>query len=140
MKFKYNVTTIRGDKIPIIDILITNSQNNVKVTYPCLVDSGAFMSVFHSEVAEALGIDLESIKEICPFGGVGKAKRTLIGKPYCVKLMVVSKGNNKEFDSMVLFSEDIDPNGYPILGRLGFFDRFDEISFDIAKGKFYLCF
>jgi hypothetical protein len=140
MKLKFNVTPVFGDRIPLVDVIITNPQNQLKMSYPAMVDSGAFMCVFHSEVADALEIDLAKIKEVVPFGGVGKAKRTLKGKPYIVKLMVMQKGKNHTFESLVLFSEDIDPDGYPLLGRQGFFDQFREISFDLANNKFYFLF
>ena len=138
MQFKYNYTPLGKEKLPLVDIIITNPVNKLKVSYPSLVDSGAFMSVFHNEVAYALGIDLSSIKEQVAFAGVGEVKRTLTGKLYVVDLMVSDRGNSHKFDAPVLFSDDLNPNGYPILGRQGFFNNFKNIIFSSTRSKVIL--
>jgi hypothetical protein len=140
MQFKYNFSSGRGgDLIPIVDVIITNPVNNEKVTYPCMVDSGAFMNVFHSDIADILGIDLTNVKPQM-FGGVGNKKQSLVGKPYIVKLLISQKGKSVPLDAYVLFSKDIDPNGLPLLGRRGFFNEFDSVCFEMKKGFFYFNF
>ncbi len=138
MQFKYKFTPRSGrDKIPLVDVIISNPKNKLKVSYPAMIDSGAFINVFHYDIADTLELDLTPIK-ITHFGGVGNINLDLEGKVYIVNLMVMQKGRNHSFESPVLFSKDIDPNGYPLLGRLGFFDQFNEISFDFNNDKFYL--
>ena len=138
MQFKYNFSKRSGgDKVPLIDVVVANPLNNTKVAYPAMIDSGAFMSVFHKDIADTLGLDLRKIKEI-NFGGVGNKKQSLKGKPALVQIMVAQKGQNHTFDEYVLFSSDIAPNGYPLLGRMGFFTHFENITFDINADRFYL--
>jgi hypothetical protein len=137
MQFKYNFSTRgRGDLVPIVDVTVTNPENDEKVDYPCMVDSGAFMNVFHSDIADVLGLDLTKVKPQM-FSGVGDKKPRLEGKPYIVNLMVAQKGKKHSFDAYVLFSNDIDPNGLPLLGRSGFFNEFDSVCFEMRKGIFY---
>ncbi len=136
MQFKYPFHSISHDKIPILDIRITNKDNGRAVNYRAMLDSGAFANVFHSDVADVLGIDLTKIKEIY-FGGVKKSKQ-MKGKQYILEIMVLNKGQNYKFDAVVVFSDEISDTGLPLLGRQGFFDRFDEVCFNYKNNKFYL--
>lgn len=138
MKFKYKTSNVGNDKIPLLDVIITNPDNGNKVTYPALLDSGAFMNVFHTEIAHVLDIDLSKIKKNVSFGGVGTAEGRLSGKPYLVNLMVAQKGKNHSFDSLVLFSDNINPDGDPLLGRQGFIDQFSKVEFVLGNDVFYL--
>lgn len=138
MKFKYNTTNVFNDKLPILDVIIANPQNNKKVVYPALLDTGAFMNVFHSDIAKVLDIDLNKIKKEQKFGGVGTSGNSLEGKLYIVNLMVAQKGRNHNFDAYVLFSDNINPDGEPLLGRQGFIDQFRNVEFCLGENKFYL--
>lgn len=138
MQFKYSFTAYRDDKKPLLEVRIVNKENERAVNYFALLDSGAFMSVFHSDIANVLGIDLSKIKETVFFSGVKKTKRQMKGKLVIVELMVMQKGKSHKFDSYVVFSEEIPETGDPILGRLGFFDQFDEVCFNFKANKFYL--
>lgn len=137
MQFKYPFSAIRNDKIPALDIRITNKDNGKAINYRAMLDSGAFANIFHSEIAEVLGIDLSKIKETQPFGGVKEGKQ-MKGKPYIVELMVMQKGKSYKFDSLVIFSDEISNTGIALLGRIGFFDQFDEVCFNYKNDKFYL--
>ena len=57
MRFKFNTTNYRSDKIPLLEVIITNPDNDMKVATPALLDTGAFISVFRYEVADVLDID-----------------------------------------------------------------------------------
>jgi hypothetical protein len=138
MRFKYKTTNIGSDKIPLLDVIITNPENGKKVGYTALLDSGAFMNVFHSDIAKILEIDLDNIKNNIKFGGVGTSSSQLTGKPYVVNIMVSQKGKAHEFDSVVLFSDNINPNGEPLLGRQGFIDQFSKVELVLSKNVFYL--
>jgi len=138
MRFKYKTTDVGNDKIPLLDVIITNPENKRKVTYTALLDSGAFMSVFHSDIAQILGIDLTKIKREVKFGGVGTSSSAIKGKPYIVNLMVAQKGKSHSFDSYVLFSKNINPNGDPLLGRQGFIDQFSKVELSLKSNSFYL--
>lgn len=138
MQFKYPFHIVGNDKIPILDIRITNKDNNVSTNYRAVLDSGAFANVFHSDIAAVLGIDLSKIKETQYFSGVRKSKRLIKGKPYIVQLMVIQKGQSHKFDSYVVFSDEVSDTGFALLGRQGFFDQFDEVCFSYKNNKFYL--
>lgn len=138
MRFKYSTTDYGDDRIPLVDVILTNPDNDISIGYPAMLDSGAFMNVFHADVANLLGIDLSKIKKEIDFGGVGTAGGKLKGKPYIVNIMVAKDGKSHRFDAYVLFSKDINPNGHPLLGRLGFMDKFLKIEFDMKQGKFLL--
>ena len=135
MKFKYPFKVVSGDMIPLLDVKITNRESGVLINYRAMLDSGAFANVFHSEIAQVLGIDLSKVKEVS-FGGVKKSK-LMRGKPYIVELMIMQKGKSYKFDSYVIFSDEISNTGIPLLGRQGFFDQFDEICFNYKANKFY---
>jgi hypothetical protein len=138
MQFKYNFSNANGDKIPLLDIQIRNKDNEATVGYKAMLDSGAFMSVFHSEMAEVLGINLEKITRQVGFQGVGDKTGVLTGKIYVVEVILFQKGKIHRFDSPVLFSSNIHPDSMPLLGRQGFFDRFYEVRFNYKADKFYL--
>jgi hypothetical protein len=136
MRFKYK--TLGNNKIPLLDIIITNPENNQKVAYKALLDSGAFMNVFHSDIATVLGINLSKIKKEIQFGGVNTQTGILKGKPYVLTIMVVQKGKSHSFDAYILFSDNINSNGHPLLGRQGFFDQFSKVEFNLRSSEFCL--
>ena len=138
MQFKYNFTKSDTDKIPFVDVIVGNPNNGVKISYRVLLDSGAYMCVFHTDIAKVLRIDLSKIQYTDVFYGVEKSKRGMRGKRYIVDLMLVQKGQSHKFQSYVVFSDEILANGYGLLGRQGFFDSFDEVSFNYKSNKFYL--
>ena len=138
MRLKYKTTNVGSDKIPLLDVTITNPENDRKISYTALLDSGAFMNVFHSDIAEILAIDLTKIKKEIGFGGVGTTPSSFKGKPYIVNLMVAQKGKSRSFDSYVLFSDNINPDGQPLLGRQGFLDQFSKVEMSLKTNSFYL--
>ncbi len=102
-----------------------------------MLDSGAYANVFHSDIAEVLGIDLKNIKDKQLFGGVKESKK-MSGRGYVCELMIMQKGKSRKFDSYIVFSDEISNTGYGLLGRQGFFDQFSEICFSYKNNKFYL--
>ena len=138
MQFKFSFEIVKEDKIPLIDVTLTNKDNGRKVSYRALLDSGAFANVFHSDIAKVLGIDLTTIREQELFKGVEKTKRQMKGKPYIIEIMIIQKGYSHKFDSYVIFTDDINEDGFPLLGRQCFFDRFKEIAFNYTNNKVYL--
>lgn len=116
---------IDGIYRPIIPIEITHTKS---ILYEVLVDSGADVCIFHSEIAEAIGI--ENIESGLPrgFGGVtGKEEKAYMHK-------VTIKIKNCEYRTTVFFSNNIYDNGYGIVGQKGFFDYF-RVTLDYAEKK-----
>lgn len=132
MKFAYKKIPIIGDLKarqvtfvyrPIIPVQI--KYKDQKVSYEALIDSGADQCIFHSEIAELLGISWQEGKK-CSFGGVsGKLLKGFISS---VNLIV--RGN--EIKTKAVFSSEIPSWGYGILGQNDFF-RFFRVRFVFQK-------
>lgn len=114
---------------PIIPITLRNE--GVEFDYLALVDSGADFNMFHSDIAEILGIDLTKLKTMT-FTGVRNGAN---GKAYYCVMDIGIKGS--VFHSPVMFSPDISDKGYGILGELGFFNLF-RIAFDYQQNDIRL--
>lgn len=138
MQFKFPFKIVRNDKLPFLDIRITNKDKNILTSYRALLDSGAYANIFHSDIARVLDINLSKIRDTELFIGVKEEKRQMKGKPYVLELMVMQKGKSYKFDCFVVFSGEISNRGYAILGRQGFFDQFNEVCFNYKTNKFYL--
>lgn len=137
MQFKYNFQEIHRDKLPLIDVVLKNKENGKIASCRALLDSGGFMTILHEDIANVLGIDLSKIKYVS-FNALGKSGEGLKGRPYIVELQVNKRGKGFSFDAYVLFSSDFGKDQLDILGRSGFFDKFDEITFNFKANKFYL--
>jgi len=115
---QYSAETIR----PIIPITILFKGKSLK--YEVLVDSGADGCVFHSELAELLGIVLLSGKPIS-FGGITGIK----AKAYLHKVQLSI--DEHVFTTEVAFAK-IPSRGYGVVGQKGFFEFF-KIGFDYSS-------
>jgi hypothetical protein len=118
--YKYQ-SDIRGNYNPLIPVRLKylKTQNN----YLALIDSGASVSIFKTDVAEYLGIDIEKGSEIELRGAGGWLKG------YIHNLSAEVAG--KKFKCQVVFSRDyLVPLN--IIGRRNFFENF-RITFDEAK-------
>ena len=99
---------------PVVPVALINGSNRVRVY--ALIDSGADYCIFHAEIGEQLGLQIESGKSL-PFSGIA--------------------GAGHEFGCYAGFSRDIQDLPYGILGQVGFFDVF-KVSFDYKKEKIEL--
>ena len=99
-----------------------------------LVDSGADNCIFHAEIGELLGIDVESgpHRTIGGIASDGSSKPKLING-YMHKIGINIKGETRNIEA--LFSPDIADHGFAVLGQLGFFDKFESIKFNYKKHK-----
>jgi|SRR3989344_2204603 len=123
MKFRY---IKYGDTLrPVIPVRVR--FKNLDFKYEVLIDSGADFCLFHSEVAESLGID------------VGKGKKGLVngvgGKlsEYFMHTISVEVGG-WNYDMDVGFLPTIGGRSAPygIVGQKGFFENF-VVKFDLLK-------
>lgn len=115
--YKYQ-SDVRGNYNPLIPIRLKHSkiQNN----YLALIDSGATISIFKTDVAEFLGIDIEKGNEIELRGAGGWFKG------YVHNLSAEIGG--RKFRCEVVFSRDYQVS-LNIIGRRNFFEKF-KITFD----------
>jgi len=122
LSFPYK-TDAQGNSFPVIPLSLKFS--NKKKEFFALVDSGATISIFRSEVADSLGIEVSSGKEIY-LGGVGGRI-----KGYIHKLEVEIAG--KQFICPVVFSYEYLVS-FNLLGRASFFKQF-RITFEEKNNK-----
>ena len=128
MKFKYKKfgAAILRPVIP-----VTIGYEGHSVTYEALVDSGADICIFDTELGEVLGIDVESgvRQEVSGVGG---------GSPEPTYLHEVSLSvGGHVFSVVVAFKANFARFGHGVLGQRGFFEQF-VVKFDLAKEEIEL--
>lgn len=116
---------------PIVPIHLYSSDLTKKVQYYALLDTGADYNLFHSEIAELIGItNYKNDKEQTMFGIEGEGIKTYFHD------IVIEVGGWKyrsysgftDFDG----KKKADKMPYGILGQEGFFDIF-KARFDYGK-------
>ncbi len=100
---------------PIIPIIL-KSQTKLML-YSALIDSGADYSIFSLDIADALGIKLQS-KDKVKFIGVGR--EAIYGFWGKIRITI----GDTTYKTHAIFAE-ISDFGHGILGHKGFFDQFD---------------
>ncbi|MEB3780462.1 MAG: retropepsin-like domain-containing protein [Desulfurococcales archaeon] len=108
----------RGRFYPIIPVIVEGRE---KAVVHALVDSGATVSLFHTSIAEDIGIDLTDAKQVY-LAGVGGYVKAHLKKQ--VKVAIEGLGS---IHIPIAFTEHI-VSDLAILGRQGFFEAF-EITF-----------
>lgn len=116
---RYSDTVAR----PVIELEV--GYKGVTVTYNTLVDSGADISVFNTELAAVLGIDLESGVPAEVLGATGEVMTVY------VHLVTLTVGGYS-FEAQVAFMDSESP--YGLAGQRGFFDNF-VVTFDRQAGQ-----
>lgn len=120
---EFDYVTLRGRHYPLIPIRLHYGDRNVK-TY-ALLDSGSTTSVFRSEIAEDLGIEIH--------GGKEKILQSASGLIKIYTFALTVEINSERFDMDVGFSHEL-ITSFNILGREDFFDRY-RITFDEGNRK-----
>lgn len=130
MKFFYERFPPDDDPVyfPILKVSVVNPKTSkLYPNYKVLVDSGAAGCVFHTGVANAIGIDVTSGWKL-GLAGVTEGK----GIQYIHHVTIVLGGNEVEIE--VGFTYDLKfPFG--LLGQKGFFEK-NRICFDLPVGDF----
>ena len=116
---RYPYMKYNGRHLPIIPVELKKGEE--WIVFDAYVDSGAGYSIFHSDVAAILGIDIEAGKE--SFVVVGDGSKI---KVYIHNLKIKLADN--EFNAVIGFSRRLGI-GFNILGQESIFDRF-RICFD----------
>jgi hypothetical protein len=112
--------------VPLLDVFLLGSSGRVQIS--ALVDSGAFRSVFPLTAAEDAGIDLsKAFRQKVRYGVSGSD-----GWVVPVRLELGEDG--PKIDASALFVERLE-FPYALLGRIGFFDRFNEVAFIHKSGR-----
>ena|SRR2546423_9015079 len=111
-------------KRPMLQLTLINGTKRQQVV--CLVDSGADESLFHTSIAENLGIELET--------GIRKTFNGISGSIYAYahKVEIEVQGFERRVGIDVNFT---DSDGvHAILGQRGFFENF-EVCFKRYRGR-----
>ncbi|MEA3343671.1 MAG: aspartyl protease family protein [archaeon] len=119
MSIRFQYVEFKGRFLPIIPIDIEGLGEWTE--FKAFVDSGAGYSVFHSDVAEILGIKLEDGKK--DYVTVGDGSQIIV---YIHEVKV--KIGGKEFAATIGFSRRLGI-GFNILGQKDVFEKF-KICFD----------
>lgn len=110
--------------MPIIPVVLFGMDNNV-IELEAYVDSGAYISIFDMEFASVLGFELMD----------GRRQMFIVGDgsfiPGYVFKLPLQIGEYK-LVSEVAFSDKLNV-GFNLLGRIGIFDKFEEIIFREKK-------
>jgi hypothetical protein len=124
LQYKRDTELVR---LPILSIQIACNHN--KETIWALIDSGAEISVFNSEIAGLLNIEIRSGKQF-NLGGIVD-NRGLHAWLHQVSMTVGDLGS---ISTMVAFTDSESP-GLSLLGQKGFFDNY-QIRFKRFQNVF----
>jgi len=109
-------------------------KDNERFYFDSLIDSGADFCVFPANLGEAAGLNVFEGKNAITFGVGGK--ETLYF--HKVKVEVIIKDEPWIFECRAGFSIKLNAKGIGFLGRDGFFDLFQEVSFNQKVKMFRL--
>src|SRR3989344_5603634 len=119
-------TDAKGSAFPVIPL--TLQFKNKKKDFFALIDSGATVSIFRAEVADALGVEIEKGKQLY-LGGVGGHI-----KGYLHKMAI--EAAEKRFICPIVFSREYLVS-FNLMGREVFFKKF-RITFEENKYRLKL--
>lgn len=126
MKFVFPYVEKQGRWYPLIDITLHEAKNSLRIK--ALPDSGASFSIFRPEIADFLGIPIESGKQIYLEGIGGR----ILGYLHLLKIGV----GNKRFPCKIVFSQEFTVS-LNLLGRENFFEEL-LITFDEQRKQVVL--
>ena len=106
------------------------SDPKEKITFEVLVDSGADESFLPAEVADVIGLDLESGEPTYFIGATGVEKQAFRHK------VTIAVGGH-EIKTKILFTHALPPEMIGVVGQYGFFNFF-VIKFDLKKRQLEL--
>lgn len=127
---KFNYQKYGSALRPVIEIKL--KSNNNSFLYEALVDSGADICLFHSEVGEAIGLDISKGKPREVFGVGGKVSLYYL---HTIEIEVGGWTHKAEVGFMPDVAGRVMP--YGLVGQKGFFENF-IVKFDLKKEEIEL--
>ena len=109
-------------------------KNNERFYFDSIIDSGADFCVFPADLGKAAGLDVYEGKNVLTFGVGGK--ETLYFHKVTVEVII--KDEPWKFECRAGFSTKMNAKGIGFLGRDGFFDLFQEVTFNQSVKMFRL--
>ena len=122
--FPQNYSALR----PAIPIKLINQGR--QISYIALIDSGADFCVFHAEIGEQIGLDIESGKKLDMSGITGTQ---FIAYFQNIRIEIGGHG----YDCYAGFTREFQDMPYGVLGQVGFFDHF-KLTFEYTKERIEL--
>ena len=119
---------------PILRTTLYHKNDKRLFLVDCLVDSGSDFCIFPADTGELIGLDVYEGKNVTTYGIGGK--ETLYF--HNVKVEVIIKDEPWIFECRAGFSTKLNAKGIGFLGRDGFFDLFQEVSFSQKVKMFRL--
>lgn len=119
---------------PILKTSLFHKNKERLFYFDSIVDSGADFCVFPANVGKAIGLDVSEGKNILTFGVGGKEMLYF----HKVTVEVIIKDESWTFESYVGFSTKMNAKGIGFLGRDGFFNLFQEVTFNQRVKMFRL--
>ena len=113
--------------LPVLDVLLISGEKRIGTI--ALLDTGAGVTLFGTEHAEALGIDWQNCPDM-DIRGVGGAARG-----YAADVKLVIPAARYAWPARIVFSPGIDKAPLPLLGHNGFFEYF-EVRFMSSANHF----
>jgi len=95
------------------------------VSFHSIIDSGADYCVFPAQFGKSIGLDITKGDHL-PSYGVGGKDTLYFHK---VKVTIIIGGEAWDFGCFAGFSSRLDDRGVGFLGRHGFFELFDKVTF-----------
>jgi hypothetical protein len=126
MEFRYKALEISPSKSvnrklvvwrPIIPVYLFN--NKKIIGYEAIMDSGADFNIFHSEIADILGINYKKGHKRRLFG---LSSQKIKGYEHEVEIKIQGFGKYK---TKIIFSNQIPVNSFGVLGNIGFFNHYN---------------
>ncbi len=114
---------------PIIPIKLIHEGTLAKTI--ALIDSGADWCIFHGDLGEVIGLDVRGGDEQDFYGIIGPDPGQIFFHDISIEVGGIA------YPIRCGFSYDISPNGFGVLGQLGFFDTFD-VTFKRTKQRIEL--
>ncbi len=109
---------------PLLPVLLSHGRHRARVMG--LIDSGSDDCIFPASIGRLLGLTVEAGKKQ-PFMGAGAANNTAYF--HRVNLGFELDTTKFRFSAYLGFSPAMDFARIGLLGRVGFFDRFQQVSF-----------
>jgi hypothetical protein len=103
------------ESLPLVSVRLACNKKHQKIW--ALIDSGADVCVFNSDIAALLNINPPTGKQFDLFGFVGG------GSPAWLHQVNLTLNGYPSIDILVAFTDSIYPE-LPLLGQRGFFDNF----------------
>jgi hypothetical protein len=125
MEFRYKPLEIKSSKVsknkfvvwrPIVPVYLLH--NKKIIGYEAIIDSGADFNIFHSEIANILGVDYKKGEKRLLFG---MGHQGIKGFECELEIKIQSFDKYK---TKIIFSDQIPSNSFGVLGNIGFFNKY----------------